>query len=238
MKARVRMELIERESGKRVRELTMLRLNLPEGGKQDYYMYFNEPPDVRRMAFLVWKYPDREDDRWVYVPALDLVRRIAASDARSSFVGSDFTYEDVSGRDVGADTHRLLKEEQLGGRDCYVVESVPKEPADYVRRIAWIEKVTFLPFKEQYYDQQEELFRVFTADKIDAIAEQEKDTAKEDGGGEERKTFLTVVKRTMKNVKTGHRTEVSFISVSYNIGLTHDIFTERYLRRPPRKWLE
>jgi hypothetical protein len=192
-------------------------------------MYFHQPPDVRRMAFLVWKYPDKEDDRWVYVPALDLVRRVAASDARSSFVGSDFTYEDVSGRDVGSDTHRLLADERVGDKDCYVVESVPKEPVDYVRRVSWIDKTTFLPLKEEYYDLQEELVRVFSADKIEEIAV---------GEGEERKIFPTVTRRTMKDVKTWHRTEVAFTSVAYNVGLGDNIFSERYLRRPPRKWIQ
>lgn len=226
MKAKVTMELIDKDRGKRTRILTMLRRDQPEGGKQKYYMYFHQPPDVRRMTFMVWKYPKKEDDRWIYVPAVDLVRRIAASDARSSFVGSDFTYEDISGRDVGSDTHQLLREEKVGDRDCYVVESVPKEPIDYVRKVSWIDKTTFLPLKEEYYDLQKELVRVFSADKIEEVAV---------GESKERKIFPTVTRRIMKNIKTGHRTEVNFTSVSYNIGLGDNIFTERYLRRPPRE---
>jgi len=229
MRATVRMELIDKEGGKRVRVLTMLRRNEPEGGRQKYYMCFHEPPDVRRMTFLVWKYPDKEDDRWIYVPAVDLVRRIAASDARSSFVGSDFTYEDISGRDAGSDTHRLLRKEKLRDSDCYVIESIPKEPIEYVKRVSWIDKSTFLSLREEYYDLQGELVRVFTADKIEDI------TA---GDAAARTPFPTVTRRTMRNVKTGHRTEVTFASVSYNVGLTEDIFTERYLRRPPGKWIE
>jgi len=163
------------------------------------------------------------------VPAIDLVRRIATSDARSSFVGSDFTYEDVSGRDIPADTHTLLREEKIGDRDCYVVESVPKEPIEYVKRISWIDKGTFLPLKEEYYDVQKELTRVFTADKIEEVAGTER---------KERNAFPTATKRTMKNLKTGHRTEVTFTSVSYNIGLPDSIFTERYLRKPPERWIK
>lgn len=229
MKARVTMELIGKDGVKRTRVLTMLRRDQTEGGDQKYYIYFHEPADIRRMTFMVWKYPDKEDDRWIYVPAVDLVRRIAASDARSSFAGSDFTHEDISGRDVSPDTHRLLREEKVGERDCYVIESVPKEPVDYVRWVSWIDKATLLPLREEYYDFQKELLRVFTADKIEKTAV---------GEGEERNGFLTVTERTMKNVKTGHRTEVSFTAVSYNIGLGDNIFTERYLRRPPRKWIK
>ncbi|MEW6666342.1 MAG: outer membrane lipoprotein-sorting protein [Thermodesulfobacteriota bacterium] len=229
MRADIRMELVTADGKKRIRVLTVLRWNDPKSKDQKYFLYFREPSDVRGMTFMVWKYPLKESDRWIYVPAIDLVRRIAASDARSSFVGSDFTYEDVSGRNIAADTHALLREEKLTDRDCYVVESVPKEPIDYVKRISWIDKAAFLPLKEEYYDVQNQLARVFTADKIEDVAATE---------GGERKSYPTVTKRTMKNVKAGHRTEVTYTSVSYNVGLRDNIFTERYLRNPPERWIK
>ena len=229
MKAEIRMELITAAGEKRIRVLTMLRWNAPKSKDQKYFLYFREPSDVRGMTFMVWKYPLKESDRWIYVPSIDLVRRIAASDARSSFVGSDFTYEDVSGRNIAADTHTLIREEKVGDRDCYLVESVPKQPIDYVKRISWIDKTTFLHLKEEYSDVQNQLARVFTADKIEEIAAPE-------GAG--RKSFPTAVKRTMKNLKTGHRTEVTYTSISYNVGLQDNIFTERYLRNPPERWIK
>jgi outer membrane lipoprotein-sorting protein len=229
-KARVVMKLISKEGKERLREMTMLRKNYGEiGGDQKYFIYFFQPADVRDMTLMVYKYPAKDDDRWLFVPAIDLVRRIAASDARSSFVGSDFTYEDVSGRDIPADTHTLLREEKLGDRDCYVVESVPKEPLDYIKRISWIDKTTFLPLKEEYYDVQKELARVFTADEIEEVPL---------SGGREGKGVPTAIKRMMKNLKAGHRTEVTFTSVSYDLGLPDDIFTERYLRKPPERWIK
>ena len=228
MKADIRMELITADGKKRIRVLTMLRWNDPKSKGQKYFLFFREPADVRGMTFMVWKYPLKESDRWIYVPAVDLVRRIAARDARSSFVGSDFTYEDVSGRNIAADVHTMLREEKLGGRDCYVVESVPKEPSDYVKRISWIDKTAFLPLKEEYYDMQKELARVFTADKIEAASATE---------GRARKSYPTATRRTMKNLKAGHRTEVTQTAVSYNVGLQDNIFTERYLRNPPERWI-
>src|SRR4030042_6378605 len=127
MKVDIRMELITADGKKRIRVLTMLRWNDPKSKDQKYFLYFREPADVRGMTFMVWKYPLKESDRWIYVPAIDLVRRIAARDARSSFVGSDFTYEDVSGRNIAADTQTPLREENLGDRDYLVVESVRKD---------------------------------------------------------------------------------------------------------------
>src|SRR3972149_4191882 len=78
----VTMRLVSRDGKERVRELTMSRRDLQDGGEQRYFIYFHRPPDVREMTFLLWKYPGRADDRWLYVPALKLVRRLAASDKR------------------------------------------------------------------------------------------------------------------------------------------------------------
>lgn len=220
MKARVTMELITAHGGKRTRVLTMLRRNGPKRGDQRYYIYFHQPGDIRGTAFLVWKYPEKDDDRWIFIPAVNMVRRVAASDSRSSFFGSDFNYEDMSGRDVRNDTHTLLREDELDGTDCYVVESVPRTSAEYVKELSWIAKTDFLPRREEYYDAQNELARVFTADRVETI------------GG-----YATVVKRTMKNAKSGHRTVVTLKQVAYGLGLPANIFTLRSLRQLPRKWI-
>jgi len=228
-KGRLLMELIDRDGGKRVRDMTMLRRNQEEEGAQKYFMYFHEPGDVRRLTFMIWKYLSKDDDRWIFVPAVDLIRRIAAEDKYSSFVGSDFTYEDISGRDVAEDTHTILREEKLGERDVIVIESMPRDKAAFTMRISWIDKENHLPLMEEYYDAQNQLQRVFTADVIEDI------TA---GEGSESQVYPTVMKRTMKNVRTGHRTEVTVMTVSYDVGLEDADFSERRMRRPPRAWIQ
>jgi len=222
-KARVMIKLISKGGHERLRELTMLRKNYGEaGGNQKYFIYFFQPADVKGMTFMVYKYPARDDDRWFFVPAINMVRRIAAQDKRSSFVGSDFTYEDVSGRDIEEDNHTIIKEERLGNRDCYVIKSTPKAgDMDYTYKLSWIDKENFLPLKEEYYDRKGELYKVFSADEIKEI-----------------KGFPTVTKRTMENLQSGHRTEVQFTKVDYNIGIEDILFTERFLKQPPRKWIE
>jgi outer membrane lipoprotein-sorting protein len=240
MSARVVMTLVTTGGEQRVRDMTMLRRN-GDAGRQKYFLYFHSPADVRGTAFLVNKEPGRDADRWLFLPALNLVQRIAARDAESSFVGSDFSYEDISGRLLTLDTHKLLREEtldlpaarqaglpapeprQAGGKPCYVMESVPKSRASFTRKLAWIERASLLPLKEEYYDAQKELFKIFTADEVSRI------------GGMD--GLPTITKRTMKNVKSGHRTEVIFRQVKYNVGLTEDVFTERSLRRPPAQWI-
>ncbi len=222
-KARVMMKLISKGGQERVREMTMLRKNYgAPGGEQKYFIYFFQPADVKDMTFMVYKYPGKDADRWLFVPALNMVRRIAAKDKYSSFVGSDFTYEDVSGRNLEEDTHTIVKEERYGGKDCYVVKSTPKAAdMEYSYKQSWIDKESYLPLKEEYYDKRGELYKVFTADEIKDV-----------------KSFPTVTKRTMKNLQSGHRTEVSYIKSDYNIGIEDSLFSERYLKQPPKKWIE
>lgn len=219
-RAVVDMELVDKNGRTRTRKFTMLRLDIEDGGAQKYYTYFTEPSDVRRTCFMVWKDPEKDDARWIYVPALDLVKRISANDKASSFVGSDFSYEDVSGRHWSDDTHRLLRTEEKDGRKYYVIESVPKADDAFAKKITWVSADLMLPEREEYYDDKGELTRVFEAEEIKEI----------DG-------IQTVTKRKMTNVKKEHSTIVEFSNVEYNIGLDEDLFTERYLKAPPQKFI-
>lgn len=223
LKARVLMKLITKNGRQRVREMTMLRKNSgPVGGEQKYFIYFHKPADVKKMALMVYKYPERDDDRWLFVPAINMTRRIAARDKTSSFVGSDFTYEDISGRDLEADTHILEKEELSNGKNVYIVKSIPKSAdVNYRYKRSWIDKDTFLPLKEEYYDLKGELIRIFTAERIENI-----------------KNIPTVMERSMKNIQSGHRTEVTFLTTDYNTNIEDSLFTERYLKRPPKRWID
>lgn len=223
LKARVLMKLISKGGQERVREMMMLRKNYGQpGGEQKYFMYFFQPADVRNMTFMVNKYPGKDADRWLFVPAINMVRRIAAQDKRSSFVGSDFTYEDISGRNLEDDAHAVVKEEKTGDRDCTVIKSIPKAAEmEYSYKLSWIDKTTFLPIKEEYYDKKGELYRVFSADEIKDVKGQS-----------------TITKRSMKNLLSGHMTEVSFLKVEYNVGVEDSLFTERFLKQPPKRWIE
>lgn len=223
MKARIYMRLLSRDGKERIREMTMLRKNLQEGGEQRYYIYFYQPADVRDTTFMVYKYPKKDDDRWLFIPALNLVKRIAAADKNSSFVGSDFSYEDISGRDIEDDSFELIKEEPLGEVDTYVLKAVPKDPrsANYSFKISWIDKKSLLPIKEEYYDKRGALYKLFTADDIKEV-----------------RGIPTIIKRTMKNLQTGQGTEVVLREIEYNVDLEDEIFTERFLKKPPGKWIK
>jgi outer membrane lipoprotein-sorting protein len=220
--ADVVMTLIDKKGKERKREFTMLRLDIEDGGNQKYYTYFRKPSDVSRLTFMVHKTPDGNDKRWIYVPSVDLVKPISADDKNSSFVGSDFSYEDVSGRHWSEDNHSLTGESELDGKAVYQIESVPKEEyKGFARKISYIDKDSFMPLKEEYFDKKDKMVRVFEAGKVEEV----------DG-------ILTVTQRSIQNLKKGSKTIVEFSKISYNVGLEDNVFTERYLKNPPRKHIK
>ena len=218
----VLMRIVNRHGQVRKRHQAMLRLDQADGGEQSYYIYFHEPADVEGMSFLVLKHPGRDDDRWLYVPAVDLVKRIATSDKRSSFAGSDFTYEDVSGRDLDEDDHELLGEETIGEHAAFVVKSTPKNPegVEFSYRKFWIDKATHLPLKVEHYDLQRKLYKVYETQEIQTI-----------------QGTPTITKAIMNDLGNERFTEIALQAVSYDIGLSADVFQERSLRRPPAQWV-
>ena len=151
-KASVKMTITNKQGQERTREFNILRKDVKDGGDQKYFVYFERPADVRKMVYMVDKHTEkgRDDDRWLYMPALDLVKRIAASDKRTSFVGSDFVYEDISGRNLDEDTHELIETTEK----LFVVKNVPKEPdsVEFSYYDVSIDRKTFVPVKIDFYD--------------------------------------------------------------------------------------
>ncbi len=218
-RAKVKMTITDNQGRKRVREFTILRFDIEDGKEQKYYVYFNKPVDVQDMVYMVWKYIDKDDDRWMYLPALDLVRRIAASDKRSSFVGSNFVYEDISGRGLTLDTHELVSSEG----DMYKIKNTPKkaDEVEFSYFEIYINKESYLPVKAEYYDKKGKLYKVITALEVKDI-----------------QGHPTVVKSQAKDLLTNSKTVIDFSNIEYDLGIDDGVFTERYLRRPPRKWLD
>ena len=218
-RARAAMTIRDAQGRERRKEFSILRRNVGDGeGDQRFYLYFRRPSDERGTAFLVWKHLDRDDDRWLYLPALDVQKRIAATDKRTSFVGSHFFYEDVSGRRLTDDRHELVDVTDT----YYVVRNTPKEPGavEFDSYTMWIHKATFIPVVVRY-EKGGEVYRVAETLAVKTI-----------------QGYPTVTRSRMTDRRTGGSTVVELSSVEYGAGLTDDLFTERYLRAPPMKYLE
>ena len=226
-RAQVQMLIIDNQGRKRQRSFTILRRDVPATdaienraylGEQEFYLYFNRPADVNKMVFMVHKKLDADDDRWLYLPALDLVKRIAASDKRTSFVGSDYFYEDVSGRSIDADNHELVEVTD----NFYVLKHTPKDPGsvEFAYYLMYVHKQTFIPVQIEFFDARGEQYRVAKALKVEDV-----------------QGHPTVLEASMENLKTGSKTLMRYSKVNYDIGVPEDIFTERYLRSAPLDYL-
>ena len=130
--------------------------------------------------------------------------------------GSDFFYEDVSGRGIYEDTHALIKTTDTR----YVLKNIPKDPdsVEFSYYNLWIDKDTFLPRKAEYYDRNGKLYRRVTAVKIRVIQGRP-----------------TVVEAVAADLAAGTSTINVFSNIKYDLGLKERIFSERFLRRPPRE---
>lgn len=214
-RADVRMTIVDSSGGTRIREFTLLRKNVNKKD-QKFYVYFKAPADVRKMAYLVWKHVGGDDDRWLWLPALNLKKRIAPGDKRTSFVGSDFFYEDVSGRGTDEDFHELVKTDSAQ----YLIKNVPKnsDSVEFAYYNVWINRKTFIPEKAEYYDKNGKLYRRVEAKKVVII-----------------QGHPTVTESVASDLAAGTSTINKFKNIKYDIGLKEKIFTERFLRRPPRE---
>lgn len=214
-----RMMIVDKDGNRQLRQFVILRKDIQDEGDQNFLVVFSRPSDVRGTVFLVNKHVDRDDDRWLYLPGLDLEKRISAGDKRTSFVGSDFFYEDVSGRNPALDSHELLEVTDT----AYIVKNVPQDKSnvEFAYYIANINKETFLPMTVEYFNDKGEVYRRMDVAEVEEV-----------------QGIPTVMKSKISNLETGSVTYMEFRRPVYNIGVPEDVFTSRSLRNPPREWLE
>ena len=201
----------------KTRERTILSYAKDYGKDTKTIMYFEEPADVKGTGFLSWEYDDpaKDDDRWLYLPALKKVRRIAGSSKNDYFMGSDFTYDDIGGRSVDEDSHELLREETIDGIDCWVVQSIPKDADDmYSKVIRWMRKDSFMPSKVEYYDKSGDLLKVLTLPDMRL-----------------HQNFWTAFKWEMNNSQEKHKTVLQIKEMDYNQSVKDNVFRVSTLER-------
>ncbi|MBN1118117.1 MAG: outer membrane lipoprotein-sorting protein [Bacteroidales bacterium] len=186
------------------------------GDNEKSIMFFQAPADVKNTSFMNWSYDsDQADDQWIYLPALKKVKRISSDSKSDYFMGSDFTYDDLGDRKLNADVHKLLREETMNSKACYVVESVSKdEDYMYSKTITWIDKETFIGVKKEFYDEDEELLKILSIKKVETIS-----------------GFHIITHSEMKNVQKNHTTSIVLTSVKINTGISESQFSERMMMR-------
>ena len=223
----LRMKLFDAHGRSRERALTMTSLR-PRGGTPDgdrLLIRFTYPNDIKGTGFLVWEHPSADDERFLYLPSLGRVRRIAGAEAQESFVGSDFTYEDIGGREFDDYTYAIADENaswtEPGGaaRPAYRLESRRKDPsADFPRVVSLVLKDLFVVVQADIYNRRNEKQKVYAVRRLAAI----------DG-------IWTVMDAEMTNAAEKSRTELTVDAARYNVGLKEADFSRRELERAAAK---
>jgi outer membrane lipoprotein-sorting protein len=207
---------IENSRGnQRVREIKQFVKSVKNGEKK--IMFFLSPADVKNTSFMTWSYDDasKSDDQWIYLPALKKVKRISSDSKGDYFMGSDFTYDDLGDRHPMDDTHTILREEVLNGKETIVIESVPKdEEYMYARTVTWVIKDSWIGLKKEFYDEDDDLLKILTV-------EQEKSFG----------DVIILTKVKMHNMQKNQFTIMEFSDVQIDKGIPNNKFSERMMKR-------
>jgi len=210
----IEMVLINRRNKKRVRMMSSFGKDYGKDTKK--LMGFKKPMDIKGTSFLSWEYddPSRDDDKWLYMPALRKVRRISGASTNDYFMGSDFTYDDMGDRNVDEDDHTLIGEETMGGYACWKIKSIPKEDDSlYDEKIVWVSQKALKPIKAEYYDAQG-LIKTYTVEDL-----------------REHQGFWTVFKMKMENHREKHTTLMTLSNLEYNTGVDNGFFSVNTISR-------
>ncbi len=153
----ITLTIINKRGKKRVRKLKSYSMEV--GKDKKTLMFFEYPGDVKGTGFLTWDYDEigKDDDKWLYLPAMKKTRRISGSSAKKDyFMGTDFTYDDMGERNIDEDTHKLLGEEDVNGHKCWKIESTSKDKRDiFSKKIIWLRQDILIPEKVDYYDKMQ-----------------------------------------------------------------------------------
>ena len=223
----MRMRLFDRQGRVRERALTVTSMRGGAGRPvpaDRSLVRFTLPNDIRGTAFLVWEQPDADDERFLYLPSLGRVRRIAASESQESFVGSDFTYEDIGGREFENYTYRLIETPSVTTawkapdgttHQVYQLESKMRDAsARFPRVMSWVRQDNLVVVRAEIRNRRDEVQKTYEALRVDRVS-----------------GYWTVMEMRMTDALQRTRTDLTLEKVEYNVGLKADDFSRRELER-------
>lgn len=220
----LQMILIDKRDKRRVREL---RSFSKDKGEDTYSMsFFLSPADVEDTGFLTYDYDeaDRDDDQWLYLPALKKTKRIASSDKSGSFMGSDFSYADMTDRPLEYYDYKLLQESEVGGHPVWVIEAVPNtedeiDETGYTKSILFVRKDNDVVIRSKIWVKKGKRNKYMEVQELEQI------------DGVWVPTLMTMT--TKKGKQTTHKTILKTTDVKFNQDLDFDSFSVRGLETGP-----
>jgi len=200
------MILIDKRGKQKIRKVKMWTK-----GKKKRVVKFLFPADVKGVGFLVLS----DNDMYLYLPAFKKIRRIASHVKHQSFMGTDFSYDDISTTEYTKHyTGRLLKESDKE----YIIEAKRKKTSDkeYDKLKMWVDKTSFLPTKVEMY-KKNKLKKVMVNNKIEKIGK-----------------YWMATDVVITNIKKKHKTRLKLENLKFDKTVPGSIFTKRYLKRGVR----
>ena len=209
------MVLRDRQGRESVRQMRFKVLEVPGDGDKSLFV-FDQPRDVQGTALLTHAHINIQDDQWLYLPALKRVKRISASTRSGSFMGSEFSYEDMSSPEVEEYTYKYLRDEPCGELTCTVIEQFPlEEKSGYSRKVVWQDTGELRIWKMELYDRRRSHLKTLTFDNYQQYLDQ----------------YWRAGEQTMVNHLTGASTVLHWTDFRFGADLDESEFTQTALRR-------
>ena len=208
--------ILRNRHGQESRRDIRLRTLEVDGDGDKSLSIFDRPRDVEGTAFLSFSHTTGNDDQWLYLPALSRVKRISTSNKSGPFMGSEFSYEDISSQEVDEYTYTWIRDEPLDGQDMYVIERVPVDKnSGYTKLVTWIDKEHFRTMKVEFYDRKGSLMKTLTYEGYHQYLEQ----------------YWRSDRMNMVNHQTGKSTVLEWTNYKFQTGLTDRDFDRNALKR-------
>lgn len=215
MQASMNMILRNKLGQESIREIRMKSLEVDGDGDKSLSV-FDKPRDVKGTAFLSFSHAIGADDQWLYLPKLKRVKRIASRNKSGPFMGSEFSYEDLSSFEVEKYSYKFIKDEACEGGTCYVVEQYPVDKnSGYTRRVVWLDQEEYRPWKIDFYDRKDSPLKTLTYHNY-----------QEYKAKHWRPDLMKMV-----NHQTGKSTDLTYGSYVFQTGLTDNDFNKNTLKR-------
>ena len=209
------MILRNKQGDESTRQMSNKTLEVENDGDKSLVI-FNEPRDVKGTAFLTFTHKSGPDDQWLYLPALKRVKRIASDNKSGPFMGSEFAYEDISSQEVEKYTYKYIKDENIDGVDCFVIERYPvDEKSGYTRQVVWIDIDQYRTMKIDYYDRKNSLLKTLTYHEYNQYLNK----------------YWRANKMSMVNHQTGKSTDLLFNDYKFANGFSESDFNQNSLKR-------
>ena len=214
--ANLRMILRNKEGQVSERQLRVRTLEVEEDGTKSLCIV-DSPRDVKGTILLTHTHTVRPDDQWLFLPALERVKRIAAQNKSGSFMGSEFSYEDIATQTLEKYTYRWLRDEVFDEQPCYVIERRPtdRRNSGYTRQIVWMDKAHYRMLKVDDSDRKDSLLKTLT----------------HTGYRQYRDRFWRPCDLNMVNHQTGKSSQLIWSDYAFRTGLTENDFHQNSLTR-------